>query len=310
MTIQQSEQRTQGGLDTYLADLGLGEAQIAKMVSVLQEGLQEGSGKAKGNGHSNGNGNGHHKKERALAVAERGQRRTVGAKLIRLYIAEEQQILREAYQAFFENDGGMELVGSSEETSAEALIEAVADYEPDILLVGVKTLQPAIVEKLETVRESTVEVGIVLLSASYDVHGIKALREFSRGATAGCAYLLKHTIDTVEQLTQVINSVAQGRIILDPSVMEGMISSGEPNSRLLKELSPKELEVLGWMAKGYRNDTIAAVLSREPKTVERHINDIYSKLDSVAGSKHPRVNSILMYLQATGLMPTQQFDEE
>ncbi len=141
------------------------------------------------------------------------------------------------------------------------------------------------------------------------------MREFSKKASSGSAYLLKHTIDTAEQLTQVIFSVAEGRIIIDPMVMEGLIRTGESDNSFLRELSPRELEVLSWMAKGYRNDTIADVLSRDVKTVERHINNIYSKLhndkdEGANDSRHPRVRAALTYLKATGMLPNQQFFDE
>jgi len=125
----------------------------------------------------------------------------------------------------------------------------------------------------------------------------------------GCAYLLKHTIDTVDQLTQVICSVAEGRVILDPAVMEGLIATGDAHGSFLKDLSPRELEVLSWMAKGYRNQTIAEVLFLDPKTVERHINNIYSKLGNCPEAKHPRVYAVTLYLRACGLLPAEQVAE-
>ena len=219
---------------------------------------------------------------------------------LRLYIAEEQQILREAYQAFFVPHPSIEVVGSSGDTSIDALVGAVVTLKPTVLLLGFKVLHAATVEPLKQVRQANPDIAIALLSASYDVKGIKALREFSRGAAAGCAYLLKHTIDTVEQLTQVIQSVAQGRIILDPAVMEGFINSTDAKSSFLKDLSPRELEVLSWMAKGYNNHTIADVLCLEPKTIERHINGIYNKLGTAPDSKHARVHVATLYLRATG----------
>ncbi|MEE9324388.1 MAG: response regulator transcription factor, partial [Dehalococcoidia bacterium] len=165
--------------------------------------------------------------------------------------------------------------------------------------------------RLEMVRERCPDVAIVLLSAYYDVKGLKALREFSRGASVGCAYLLKHTIDTVEQLTQVIYSVAEGRIILDPTVMEGFIGTTDSGGSFLRELSPREVEVLSWMAKGYRNATIAEVLCLESKTVERHINNIYSKLSgSCPASRHTRVHAVTLYLRATGRLPAEDFSQE
>jgi len=227
---------------------------------------------------------------------------------VKLYIAEEQQILREAYQSFFLSHPDIEVVGASSDTGGESVVKAVTALSPAVVLLGVKTLQPAAVEKLDMVKESCPDVAIVLLSAYYDLKGIKALREFSRGASVGCAFLLKHTIDTVEQLTQVIQSVSQGRIILDPAVMEGLMSSSEAKSAMLKELSPRELEVLSWMAKGYRNDTIAEVLGLEPKTIERHINNIYSKLNgALTSSKHARVHAVTLYLRATGQLPAEDF---
>ena len=233
----------------------------------------------------------------------------MATKKIRLYLAEEQEILRQAYQSFFASHSVIDVVGSSGDTSSEALVEAAVALKPDGILVGIKVLQAGTVEKLDLVRQKCPDISIVLLSASYEVKGIKALREFSRGTSAGCAYLLKHTIDTVEQLTQVICSVAEGRIIVDPAVMEGLIISGETYSSMLKELSPRELEVLSWMAKGFRNNTIAEVLCLEPKTVERHINSIYSKLGSPPESKHPRVYAVTVYLRASGALAPEQFVE-
>ncbi|MCH7482548.1 MAG: response regulator transcription factor [Chloroflexi bacterium] len=231
------------------------------------------------------------------------------AKRLRLYIAEEQQILREAYQTFFLPHPTIEVVGASGDTSIESLVGAAATLKPTVMLLGFKVLHADTVDRLKEIRQVEPNTAIALLSASYDVKGIKALREFSRGASVGCAYLLKHTIDTVEQLTQVVQSVSEGRIILDPAVMEGFINSIDAKSTFLKDLSPRELEVLSWMAKGYNNHTIADVLCLEPKTIERHINGIYNKLGTTPDSKHARVHAVTLYLRATGALPAEDFAE-
>jgi DNA-binding NarL/FixJ family response regulator len=227
-----------------------------------------------------------------------------------VYAAEEQQLLRDAYQASFLANPGIELVGISGDTTGESLANIASAVGPDVVILGTKVLKQVTVKALEQIRESSPEVGLVLLSAQYDVEGIKALREFSRRSSGGCAYLLKHTIDTVEQLIDVIHSVAQGRIIVDPMVMEGLIDTGEARGKFLKELSPRELEVLSWIAKGYRNNTIAEILFLEPKTVERHINNIYTKLDNHSDSRHARVAAVRMYLKATGQLPVEELDGE
>ena len=99
--------------------------------------------------------------------------------------------------------------------------------------------------------------------------------------------------------------------MVDPTVMEGLLSAGDRSSSHLQELSPRELEILGWVAKGYRNNTIADLLSRDVKTIERHLNNIYSKLQSGTEdeddeAQHPRVRATLLFLRATGLLPPEQ----
>ena len=313
--VKQIEQ--QGGLISYLAKLGLGDADLARVFSMLQaspvaqpEDLQpedpEPAMPAKTL-----------PKERVLEAAHPARRIIEPArKTVTVFLAEEQQILKEAYISFFQDQGAIEITGSTEDTSTESLVAAAKAHQPDAMLLGVKSVQKDTVRKLEDLRQACPKMAIVLLFAFYDVQGIKALREFSKDTQSGCAYLMKHTVDTVEQLTQVILSVVEGRIIIDPMVMEGLIRTGDGQAAFLRDLSPRELEVLSWMAKGYRNDTIADVLSRDVKTVERHINNIYSKLlsdrsgDEEEGSRHPRVQAALTYLKATGLLTNDQFAED
>ncbi len=233
------------------------------------------------------------------------------AKKIRLYIVEEQEILREAYRVFFAYEPAIEVTGLSESAEPGRLKEALAGLKPDVLLIGTKVLHASFVNGLEMLREGLPQMGIVLLSALYDVKGIKRLRAFAKKGGIGCAYLFKHSVDNIGQLTQVILAVSRGHVILDPVVMEGLIESAESKAAtFLKELSPRELEVLNWMAKGYRNQAIADVLCVDGKTVERHINNIYSKFSPTSESKHARVNAITLYLKATGQLPGDEMSED
>lgn len=223
---------------------------------------------------------------------------------VRLYIVEEQDLLREAYKAVLLSEPDLEIAGISGDTGIENIMRVLSIIPPDVVLLGTKTLQPGTITQLGTIRERFPDLGIVLLFALYDIRAIKQLREFARGVSMGCAFLQKHSVDTVHQLTQVVHAVAEGQIILDPTVMEWVVSANQTTT-FLKELTHREWEVLSWMAKGYRNATIAEILLVDPKTVERHINSIYSKLNLEADSKHPRVVSVTEYLKATGQLPTE-----
>ena len=232
---------------------------------------------------------------------------TASCDTARLVIAEEQQILRQAFQSYFVSQPEIEVVGSSGDTAGDSLSRMASALSPDVMVLGFRALDVDTVDKLEMVRESNPDVSLLVLSAYYEVKGLMALRELFRSSDAGCAYLLKYTIDTVEQLTQVVQSAGEGRIILDPAVMEGLIANADTTSTVLKELSPREMEVLSWMSKRYRNGTIAEVMCLEPKTVERHINSIYSKLGENSDSKHMRVHTTTLYLKATGQLPNESF---
>ena len=291
------------GLAGYLAKLGLVDGELDQMITMLQSGRREETPDEIADGIS---------MEGTVVVQEPVSRPkgTIG-----LFLAEEQQILREAYQSVFSAQSYIELLGSTVDTSTDFLAGMMLALKPDVIILGVKAVQPCTAEKLGALREACPQMGMVLLLSMYDGQGIKALREFSRDSSTGCAYLLKHTIDTVERLTQVVSSVAEGRIIVDPMVMEELIRTGDSGNGVVQELSPKEMEVLGWLAKGYRNDTIAGLLSRDLKTVEGHINNIYSKLqnyksDNSDATMHPWVRAALMYLKAVGLLSgTEDGDE-
>ena len=299
------EQEAKVGLISYLAKIGLADNDLAQVISLLQNAQ---------NTQQENNPEAAPQQQRSTHTAQptRPEPLATSKAKITIYLAEEQPILRDAYQSFFSAHPEIQIVGASDDTSADSIVQAAKHYQPNVMVLGVKSVQQSTVEKLASLREACPNIGLVLLFAFYDTHGMKALREFSRDTSAGCAYLLKHTVDTVDQLTQMISAVAEGRIIVDPVVMEGLIKNGDPQSSFLSELSPRELEVLSWMAKGYRNDTIAGILSRDVKTVERHINNIYSKLQNnkldddemQPGSLHPRVRAALSYLKATGLLPS------
>ena len=296
-------------LTSYLGELGLGANQLEKVVSLLQAGHEDGAPqtmKAEAEIEPAMNG------RTPLATGKPSQIGSIiEEKAVGLFLAEEQPILMQAYRSFFGSQPAVELLGCSKDISGDALVEAASIHQPDVLLLGVKALRPSTIEMLETLRDAFPRLGVVLLFAFYDTQGIKALREFSRDVNVGRAYLLKHTIYTVDQLTQAICSVAEGRMIVDPTIMEELIKTGDAQNEMLRDLSPRALEVLHWVARGYRNETIAGVLSRDVKTVERHINNIYtSLLGPDDNAKHPRVRAALMYLRATGVLSTEQLMED
>lgn len=228
--------------------------------------------------------------------------KTISLATAKLYIAEEQQILREAYQSFFDAHPHFDVVDISSDTSKESLEYAIWKYRPEAVLLGLRTLDASVTARLETVRQHCPNTAVVLLYAQFDADGIEAARQFTRNASSGCAYLLKHTVNTLEQLAQTIESVVDGQMILDPSVIHGLVAPPNEESGFLGQLTPREREVLNWIAQGYKNGVIASLMCLELKTIERHINSIYTKLGAAgdANSRHMRVYAVTEYLKAGG----------
>ena len=287
--------QTMSELTGYLAKLGLGEEHLAKVISLMQatggeaipaEVLGETSTDAQPepdiqsfttNEINNASG----------VTPDGFDSRQTG--WVTVFLAEEQQILLQAFKTFFEGQETINLLGSSADTSSEALVQAAQQMCPKVMLLEVKALRPSTVEILESLRDACPDVGIVLLFAFYDAQGIGALREYSRDVSVGRAYLLKHTIDMVDQLTHAISSVAEGRMIVDPEMMEDLVDSATMESQLLLALSPKEMQVLSWIARGFANKTIPSVLSRDTKAVERQVSNIYTKLHLSDQGKTPEL---------------------
>ena len=219
---------------------------------------------------------------------------------MQVFIAEEQQLLLAAYQAMADRSAILEVVGASFETGAEEVIRETALLLPDVLVIGTRLLDHRVVEDLGKLRRAAPAMSIVVLTFVYEAGAVRGLRHLSKGRGAGCSYVLKQTVGTAEQLEQIVIATAEGRIIIDPQVLEEMVTLEDLPSSPLNRLTARELEILTWMARGYRNAPIAGLLHLEPKTVERHINNIYGKLGETSQTKHPRVQAIAMFLTTVG----------
>lgn len=99
---------------------------------------------------------------------------------------------------------------------------------------------------------------------------------------------------------------------LDPAMVSKLTSDdGVRLSGALKNLSPRELQVLGLMAKAHSNRAIAEALFFQPRTVEHHISSVLAKLGfNSNGERHGRVFAILTYLESTAQLPMHEGDIE
>lgn len=220
---------------------------------------------------------------------------------LKLYVVEEQEIYRELYRHVLPTRPNVELLRVSSLDEIEGIEANVAELHPDVMLLSVKKLNTAIVGELEHLRNAHPEMGIVILLVFYSSQDIELLRRLALSGESGMALFLKQSLDRVDQLCQTILAVYHGQVILDPPLATFMFA-GKPECPFLKQLTTRELEILSLLAQGYTNASIAGTLFIDIKTVEHHLNSMYSKLksDPDYNSKHLRVSVARLYLETMG----------
>lgn len=221
--------------------------------------------------------------------------------VVRLYVVEEQEIYREIYKRIIPTSSPVELLGVSDNGDTGALKRTVLELCPDVVLLSTKRLDINALKELEEIRTDYPGIGIILLLVFYSAQDVELLRSLALKGEGGMALFLKQSLDEIEQLSRIIMAVSQGQVILDPPLAAFMFA-GKPECPFLKQLTARELEILNLLSQGYTNSAIAHTLFIDIKTVEHHLNSMYSKLktDPEFNNKHLRVSAARLYLETMG----------
>jgi DNA-binding NarL/FixJ family response regulator len=118
----------------------------------------------------------------------------------------------------------------------------------------------------------------------------------------GLGYLLKERVGDVKAFVASVRRVAEGGTALDREVVKELVRNRDTGeSGALGSLTPREHEVLALMAEGRTNAAIARAMVVTPGAVEKHISNIFGKLDLPAtDDDHRRVLAVLTFLRASG----------
>jgi len=220
---------------------------------------------------------------------------------VKLYIIEEQEIYREIYKHTISLKDDIKVLDIASNGEKGILTQSIAESCPDILLLSVKKLDIGIIEELESIRNKHPQLGVVILLVFYSPQDVELLRRLAMSGDGGMALFLKQSLDQIDQLYRTVLAVNQGQVILDPPLAAFMFA-GKPECPFLKQLTGREMEILSLLSQGYTNSAIATALFIDIKTVEHHLNSMYSKLKSDPGynSKHLRVSAARLYLETMG----------
>ena len=210
---------------------------------------------------------------------------------MRVVIAEDSVLLRAGLTTLLEASGIGVIAAVPD---AEALLRSVAQHRPDLAIVDIRmapTYRDEGVKAALVLRQQWPEIGVLLLSQYVEE---RYATELLSTSTSGVGYLLKDRVADVAEFLDALRRIAAGGTALDPEVVAQLLQRRQdPFFRL----TPRELDVLRLMAEGRSNQGVAAGLNISPSAVEKHVNNIFIKLDLPPTEvDHRRVLAVLRYL--------------
>ena len=212
---------------------------------------------------------------------------------MRIVIAEDAAVIR-AGLAEILTDRGHEIVAAVGD--AEALKDAVAADQPDVAIVDVRMPPSHTDEGLRAaiaIRRDHPGVGILVFSQYIETRYAADLLATGSG---GVGYLLKDRVADVAEFTDAISRIAAGGTALDPEVVSGLLNASR-HASALGTLTAREQDVLALMAEGRSNSAIADRIFVSERAVEKHISNIFTRLNlPPSDSDHRRVLAVLAYL--------------
>ncbi len=199
--------------------------------------------------------------------------------MIKIILADDQSIIREGLCSLLQAKPDFDIVGAAE--NGKVAVKLALELQPDIVLMDVRMPIMDGVAATQSLSQELPQTKVIILTTfDDDEYIIKAMQNGAKG------YLLKDTPS--EELAQTIRAVYKGYTQFGPGLFEKVViantgnfsntSSTEPPPEL-KQLTPRELEVLQLIGKGYSNREISQTLYITERTVKNHVSSILSRLN-------------------------------
>jgi DNA-binding NarL/FixJ family response regulator len=196
--------------------------------------------------------------------------------MTRVLIADDDDLMRAGLVELLSGEAEIEIAG--EAATGRQAVERARRLRPDLVLMDVRMPDLDGIEATGELTRAAPDTKVLILTTfEQDDYVFGALRAGASG------FLLKRT--RPEELIAAVHTLAAGDSLLSPSVTRRVIDrmAQQPLPELaaqakLDELTPREREVLGLVARGLSNREIAAELVVEESTVRTHVKRIQMKL--------------------------------
>jgi DNA-binding NarL/FixJ family response regulator len=217
---------------------------------------------------------------------------------MRVVVADDAVLLREGLVRLL-TEAGHDVVAAVGD--GPALVDAVMEHRPDLSIVDVRMPPSHTDEGLRAAveaRERVPRTPILVLSQYVEVSYADDLLSTVRSGRGGIGYLLKDRVAAIDEFLDAVDRVATGGTVLDPEVVAQLLVRRRRDDPL-RDLTPREREVLALMAEGRSNGAIARTLVVSDGAVEKHVRNIFTKLRLPPDTEqHRRVLAVLAYLRS------------
>lgn len=194
---------------------------------------------------------------------------------IRIALIDDQTLVRSGINSLLSLSEDVVVVAQGED--GEAAIDIAQEFAPDVFLMDIRMPRVNGIEAIERLRANNIATNVIILT-TFDDHEL-VLDGLKAGAQG---YLLKDV--SLENLVDAIKAVHRGETIVQPALTDTLIRSlGSQNGRFdslpaPEPLSPKETQVLRFVASGYSNKEISEALHKSEGTIKNHVSSVLSKL--------------------------------
>jgi DNA-binding NarL/FixJ family response regulator len=210
-------------------------------------------------------------------------------------VAEDNLLVREGLRNLLELRDDFTVLATC--SDYDAVLQTIESTSLDVLVTDIRMPPDYSDEGIRianALRTSHPEIGVVVGSEHADPSYALALLDHGSQRRA---YLLKDRIHRIEDLEAAIRAVAAGESVIDPRVVEALISQKRRDDSPLGRLTRREREILELMAQGKNNAGIAATLFLTEHSVEKYVSSVLGKLSlNESTDTHRRVQAVLMYL--------------
>jgi DNA-binding NarL/FixJ family response regulator len=202
--------------------------------------------------------------------------------MIRVFIADDQVVVRQGLRALLEVEPEIEIVGEAGD-GAEA-IARIRALQVDVVLLDVRMPRKSGLDVLHELGDALPPT-LILTTFDDSAIALEAIRAGARG------FMLKDV--SFQQLIGAIRAIASGATVFQPALTHRLLEQTKRSTEFVERLTSRETEVVRLMAGGYSNSEIAHALGAAEGTVKNHVSSILSKLGA-----RDRTRAVLKALEA------------